>query len=145
MYVQVGNILQNLAPCPDEFVAVALRARTPHSGTFGTVQYTELYGCCLLYTSQGCKLIDLINRPQITIENIAEQDVYKRQPGYMGLVTDQTAIQFRILNRSKGPAMWSPRAQMCIRDRSQCVYQRAGSTLICLRIILKPKIGRAHV
>ena len=31
--------------------------------------------------------------------------------GYMGLVTDQTAIQFRILNRSKGPAMWSPRAQ----------------------------------
>ena len=31
--------------------------------------------------------------------------------GYMGLVTDKTAIQFRILNRSKGPAMWSPRAQ----------------------------------
>ena len=30
--------------------------------------------------------------------------------GYMGLVTDQTAIQFRILNRSKGPAMWSPRS-----------------------------------
>lgn len=31
--------------------------------------------------------------------------------GQMGLVTDETAIQFRILNRSKGPAMWSPRAQ----------------------------------
>ena len=31
--------------------------------------------------------------------------------GYMGLVTDKTAIQFRMLNRSKGPAMWSPRAQ----------------------------------
>ena len=31
--------------------------------------------------------------------------------GYMGIVTDQTAIQFRMLNRSKGPAMWSPRAQ----------------------------------
>ena len=29
----------------------------------------------------------------------------------MGIVTDQTAIQFRMLNRSKGPAMWSPRAQ----------------------------------
>lgn len=28
--------------------------------------------------------------------------------GYMGLVTDRTAIQFRMLNRSKGPAMWSP-------------------------------------
>lgn len=31
--------------------------------------------------------------------------------GMMGLVTDQSTIQFRMLNRSKGPAMWSPRAQ----------------------------------
>ena len=31
--------------------------------------------------------------------------------GYTGLVTDQTMIQFRMLNRSKGPAMWSPRSQ----------------------------------
>ena len=36
--------------------------------------------------------------------------------GYMGLVTDSTAIQFRMLNRSKGPAMWSPRAQ-CDRNK----------------------------
>ncbi|MCH2045701.1 MAG: tRNA uridine-5-carboxymethylaminomethyl(34) synthesis enzyme MnmG, partial [Saprospiraceae bacterium] len=31
--------------------------------------------------------------------------------GYSGIVTDHTMIQFRMLNRSKGPAMWSPRAQ----------------------------------
>ena len=31
--------------------------------------------------------------------------------GMTGIVTDATAIQFRMLNRSKGPAMWSPRAQ----------------------------------
>ena len=31
--------------------------------------------------------------------------------GYSGIVTDETMIQFRMLNRSKGPAMWSPRAQ----------------------------------
>lgn len=31
--------------------------------------------------------------------------------GMMGIVTDETALQFRMLNRSKGPAMWSPRAQ----------------------------------
>ena len=31
--------------------------------------------------------------------------------GYSGIVTDETMIQFRMLNKSKGPAMWSPRAQ----------------------------------
>lgn len=31
--------------------------------------------------------------------------------GYSGIITDKTSIQFRMLNRSKGPAMWSPRAQ----------------------------------
>lgn len=39
--------------------------------------------------------------------------------GQMGLVTDQTAIQFRMLNRSKGPAMWSPRAQC---DRGKFIW-----------------------
>src|SRR5699024_4325082 len=31
--------------------------------------------------------------------------------GYAGIVSDRSAIQFRMLNRSKGPAMWSPRVQ----------------------------------
>lgn len=31
--------------------------------------------------------------------------------GYSGIITDKTTLQFRMLNRSKGPAMWSPRAQ----------------------------------
>ena len=31
--------------------------------------------------------------------------------GYTGLVTDASTLQFRMLNRAKGPAMWSPRAQ----------------------------------
>ena len=39
--------------------------------------------------------------------------------GYMGLVTDRTAIHFRMLNRSKGPAMWSPRAQC---DRGKYIW-----------------------
>lgn len=40
--------------------------------------------------------------------------------GYSGLVTDAATLQFRMLNRSKGPAMWSPRAQ--------CDKQRFSST-----------------
>lgn len=40
--------------------------------------------------------------------------------GQMGMVTDATAIQFRMLNRSKGPAVWSPRAQC---DRGKFIWQ----------------------
>ncbi|MBQ7421346.1 MAG: tRNA uridine-5-carboxymethylaminomethyl(34) synthesis enzyme MnmG [Prevotella sp.] len=40
--------------------------------------------------------------------------------GQMGLVTDKTAIQFRMLNRSKGPAVWSPRAQC---DRGKFIWE----------------------
>lgn len=40
--------------------------------------------------------------------------------GFMGIVTDATAIQFRMLNRSKGPAMWSPRSQS---DRMQFIIK----------------------
>ncbi|HAD01280.1 tRNA uridine 5-carboxymethylaminomethyl modification enzyme MnmG [bioreactor metagenome] len=43
--------------------------------------------------------------------------------GYMGIVTDNTAIQFRMLNRSKGPAMWSPRAQS---DRAKFIQEWRG-------------------
>ncbi len=40
--------------------------------------------------------------------------------GQMGIVTDATAIQFRMLNRGKGPAVWSPRAQC---DRGKFIWQ----------------------
>ncbi|MFW5552462.1 MAG: tRNA uridine-5-carboxymethylaminomethyl(34) synthesis enzyme MnmG [Prevotella pectinovora] len=45
--------------------------------------------------------------------------------GEMGRVTDATAIQFRMLNRSKGPAVWSPRAQC---DREKYIWQ--GRTVL---------------
>src|SRR5687767_7847978 len=46
--------------------------------------------------------------------------------GYSGIVSDESLIQFRMLNRSKGPAMWSPRAQndrmlFSSRDRKSVV------------------------
>ncbi len=39
--------------------------------------------------------------------------------GQMGIITDRTSIQFRMLNRSKGPAMWSPRSQS---DRGKFIW-----------------------
>lgn len=42
--------------------------------------------------------------------------------GYMGIVTDASTLQFRMLNRSKGPAMWSPRAQ-CDKNRYSLIWR----------------------
>ena len=42
--------------------------------------------------------------------------------GYTGIVTDRTTLQFRMLNRSKGPAMWSPRAQ-CDKARFSLLWR----------------------
>ena len=70
----------------------------------------------------GCKVL-LITMNMMTIAqmscNPAMGGIAKGQiireidalGGYSGIVTDKTTIQFRMLNRSKGPAMWSPRAQ----------------------------------
>ena len=43
--------------------------------------------------------------------------------GYAGMVTDESTIQFRMLNRSKGPAMWSPRAQ-CDRMHFSATWRK---------------------
>ncbi len=48
--------------------------------------------------------------------------------GMMGLVTDATGIQFKMLGRSKGPALWSPRAQCDKTDYSQWMKERVEST-----------------
>lgn len=45
--------------------------------------------------------------------------------GYTGIVTDRSSLQFRMLNRSKGPAMWSPRAQC-----DKIVFSRNWRTIL---------------
>src|SRR5918996_5595789 len=47
--------------------------------------------------------------------------------GLMGLAIDATGIQFKLLNRSRGPAVWSPRAQADKRRYSEWVRQRLES------------------
>ena len=56
--------------------------------------------------------------------------------GQMALVTDATAIQFRMLNRSKGPAVWSPRAQC---DRGKFIWK--WRSVKCVRRFLSRKKG----
>ncbi len=48
--------------------------------------------------------------------------------GYMGIITDKASIQFRMLNRSKGPAMWSPRAQ-CDRNKFSAMWRETLENL----------------
>jgi tRNA uridine 5-carboxymethylaminomethyl modification enzyme len=48
--------------------------------------------------------------------------------GYSGIVTDRSMIQFRMLNRSKGPALWSPRAQ-CDRTKFTIVWRELLESL----------------
>ena len=47
----------------------------------------------------------------MNMQTIAQMSCNPAMGGYSGIVTDLSTIQFRMLNRSKGPAMWSPRAQ----------------------------------
>src|SRR4029079_8465821 len=54
--------------------------------------------------------------------------------GLMGIATDNTGIQFRMLNRSKGPAVWGPRAQ-CDKYKYAIEVQRLLSTCSNLQII----------
>ena len=60
--------------------------------------------------------------------------------GMSGLVTDRTMIQFRMLNRSKGPAMWSPRAQ-CDRQRFSVEWRKVLENTNNLHIWQEQAIG----
>lgn len=83
-----------------------------HAGCEAAAAAANLGSNTLLITMDMNKIAQMSCNP--AIGGIAKGQIVREIDalgGYMGIVTDRTAIQFRMLNRSKGPAMWSPRAQ----------------------------------
>lgn len=83
-----------------------------HAGCEAASASARLGSRTLLITMDMNKIAQMSCNP--AVGGIAKGQIVREIDalgGMMGIVTDQTAIQFRMLNRSKGPAMWSPRAQ----------------------------------
>ena len=83
-----------------------------HAGCEAAAAAARLGASTLLITIDLNKIAQMSCNP--AVGGIAKGQIVREIDalgGWMGVVTDRTAIQFRMLNRSKGPAMWSPRAQ----------------------------------
>ncbi len=83
-----------------------------HAGCEAAAAAANLGSQTLLITMDMNKIAQMSCNP--AVGGIAKGQIVREIDalgGYMGIVTDRTAIQFRMLNKSKGPAMWSPRSQ----------------------------------
>ena len=83
-----------------------------HAGCEAASAAARMGSKTLLITMDMNKIGQMSCNP--AVGGIAKGQIVKEidaMGGQMGIVTDRSAIQFRMLNRSKGPAMWSPRSQ----------------------------------
>lgn len=90
-----------------------------HAGCEAATAAANMGSRTLLITMDMNKIAQMSCNP--AVGGIAKGQIVREIDalgGQMGIVTDKTAIQFRMLNKSKGPAMWSPRAQS---DRTQFI------------------------
>jgi tRNA uridine 5-carboxymethylaminomethyl modification enzyme len=88
-----------------------------HAGCEAAAAAANLGSKTLLITMDMTKFAQMSCNP--AMGGIAKGQIVREIDalgGYSGIVTDRSMIQFRMLNRSKGPAMWSPRAQ-CDRTK----------------------------
>ena len=92
-----------------------------HAGCEAATASANMGASTLLITMDMNKIAQMSCNP--AIGGIAKGQIVREIDalgGQMGIVTDATAIQFRMLNRSKGPAVWSPRAQC---DRGKFIWK----------------------
>lgn len=83
-----------------------------HAGCEAAVASARLGACTLLITKDMNRVAQMSCNP--AVGGIAKGQIVREIDalgGQMAIVADETAIQFRMLNRSKGPAVWSPRVQ----------------------------------
>lgn len=83
-----------------------------HAGCEAAVAAARLGASTLLVTMDMCKFANMSCNP--AVGGVAKGQIVREIDalgGCMGVITDSATIQFRMLNRSKGSAMWSPRAQ----------------------------------
>lgn len=95
-----------------------------HAGCEAAHAAAELGASTLLVTIDMNKIAQMSCNP--AVGGIAKGQIVREIDalgGMMGIVTDLSAIQFRMLNRSKGPAMWSPRSQ-CDRMVFSAVWRQ---------------------
>ena len=91
-----------------------------HAGCEAAVAAARLGSRVLLVTQDMAKIAQMSCNP--AMGGIAKGQIVREIDalgGFSGVVTDASTLQFRMLNRSKGPAMWSPRAQCDKRAFSQ--------------------------
>ena len=92
-----------------------------HAGCEAASAAARLGSRTLLITIDMNKIAQMSCNP--AVGGIAKGQIVREidaMGGQMGIVTDRSSIQFRMLNRSKGPAMWSPRSQS---DRQQFILE----------------------
>ena len=94
-----------------------------HAGSEAAAAAANMGSKVLLITMDMTKIAQMSCNP--AMGGIAKGQIVREIDalgGYSGIVTDKTMIQFRMLNKSKGPAMWSPRAQ-CDRMKFSIVWR----------------------
>ena len=94
-----------------------------HAGCEAAAAAARLGSRTLLISMDLTKLASMSCNP--AVGGVAKGQIVREIDalgGEMGIITDQSAIQFRMLNRSKGAAMWSPRAQ-CDKARFSALWR----------------------